>query len=101
MSEFGFPKYPPVVFFSTESDSVVFCSSVVNLLRMVFHYSNIVNKSVQQNVVIQYIFTSESLRVLNSLQSSQFTMRIFMFYASWGPTFLGTLRTLTVKGARP
>ena len=52
--------------FSTESASVVFYYSVVNLLRVVIHYSKY-SKSAQ-NVVIHYIFSSESLRVVNSLQ---------------------------------
>ena len=66
-----FPKYPPPkgpsrTVFSTESDSVVFYYSIVNLLRIVIHYSKY-SKSVQ-NIVIHYIFSSESVRVVNSLQ---------------------------------
>ena len=49
-----------------ESDSVVFYYSVVNLLRIVIHYSK--NSKSVQSVVIHYIFSSESLRVVNSLQ---------------------------------
>ena len=60
------PKGPSRTVFSTESDSVVFNYSAVNLLRIVIHYSKY-SKSVQ-NVVIHYIFSSESLRVVNSLQ---------------------------------
>ena len=45
---------------------MVFYYSVVNLLRIVIHYSKY-SKSVQ-NVVTHYIFSSESLRVVNSLQ---------------------------------
>ena len=60
------PKGPFRTVFSTESDSVVFYYSVVNLLRIVIHYSKH-SKSVQ-NVVIHYIFSSESLRVVNSLR---------------------------------
>ena len=60
------PKGPFRTVFSTESDSVLFYYSVVNLLRIVIHYSKY-SKSVQ-NVVIHYIFSSESLRVVNSLQ---------------------------------
>ena len=60
------PKGPFRTVFSTESDSVVFCYSVVNLLRVVIHYSKH-SKSVR-NVVIHYIFSSESLRVVNSLR---------------------------------
>ena len=44
----------------------MFCYSVVNLLRIVIHYSEY-SKSVQ-NAVIHYIFGSESLRIVNSLQ---------------------------------
>ena len=61
-----FPKGPFRTVFSTESDSVVFYYSVVNLLRIVIHYSKH-SKSVQ-NVVIHYIFSSESLSVVNSLR---------------------------------
>ena len=39
------PKDPPVHFFSTESDSVVFCYSAVNVLRIVIHYSKFANQS--------------------------------------------------------
>ena len=60
------PKGPFRTVFSTESDSVVFYYAVVNLLRIVIHYLKY-SKSVQ-NVVIHYIFSSESLRVANSLQ---------------------------------
>ena len=60
------PKGPSCTVFSTESDSVVFCYSVVNLLRIVIHYSRY-SKSIQ-NVVIHYIFSSESLCVAISLQ---------------------------------
>ena len=60
------PKGPSRTVFSTESDSVVFYYSVVNLLRIVIHYSKD-SKSVQ-NIVIHYIFSSESVRVVNSLQ---------------------------------
>ena len=60
------PKGPFRTVFSTESDSVVFYYSVVNLLRIVIHYSKY-SKSVQ-NVVIHYIFSSESLCVVISLQ---------------------------------
>ena len=35
----GLPKGPIRTAFSTESDSVVFYYSVVNLLRIVIHYS--------------------------------------------------------------
>ena len=44
----------------------MFYNSVVKLLRIVIHYSKY-NKSIQSEV-IHYIFSSESLRVLNSLQ---------------------------------
>ena len=44
------PKGPSRTVFSTESDSVAFYNSVVNLLRIVIHYSKY-SKSVQ-NVVI-------------------------------------------------
>ena len=60
------PKGPFRTVFSTESDLVVFYYSVVNLLRILIHYSKH-SKSVQ-NVVIHYIFSSESLRVVNSLR---------------------------------
>ena len=60
------PKGPSRTVFSTESDSVAFYYSVVNLLRILIHYSKY-SKSVQ-NVAIHYIFSSESLRVVNSLQ---------------------------------
>ena len=61
-----FPKQPSRTVFITESNSVVFYYSVVNLLRIVIRYSKY-SKSLQ-NVVIHYIFSSESLRVVNSLQ---------------------------------
>ena len=61
------PKGPFRTVFSTESDSVVFYYSVVNLLRIVIHYSKY-SKSVQ-NVATHYIFSSESLGVVNSLQT--------------------------------
>ena len=64
--KFTQPKGPFRTVFGTESDSVVFCYSVVNLLRIVIHYSRY-SKS-EQNVVIHYIFSSESLSVVNSLQ---------------------------------
>ena len=51
---------------STESDSVVLYYSVVNLLRIVIHYSKY-STSVQ-SVVIHYISSSESLRIVNSPQ---------------------------------
>ena len=63
--EWQCPKGPSRAVFSTESDSVVFYYSVVNLLCIVIHYWKY-GKSVQ-NVVIHYILTSESLRVVNSL----------------------------------
>ena len=47
---------------------------VVKLLRIVIHNSKY-SKSVQ-NVVIYNIFSSESLRVVNSLHSSKFTTHI-------------------------
>ena len=47
------PKGPSRAVFSTESDSVVFYYSVVNLLRIVIHYSKY-SKSVQ-NVEIHDI----------------------------------------------
>ena len=58
----GAPKGPFRIVFSTESDSVAFYYSVVNLLRIVIHYLKY-SKSVQ-NVVMHYIFSSESLRVV-------------------------------------
>ena len=58
------PKGPSHTVFSTESDSVMWCYSVVTLLRIVIHYS----KHSIQSVVIHCIFNSESLRVVNSLQ---------------------------------
>ena len=61
----------------------MFYYSVVNLLRTVIHYSNH-SKSVK-NVVIHYVFSSESLRVVNSLQSSKFTTRtVFSMSGSLG-----------------
>ena len=60
------PKGPSRPVFSTESDSVVLYYSVVNSLRIIIHYSKY-SKSVQ-NALIHYIFSSESLRVVNSLQ---------------------------------
>ena len=77
------PKGPFRTLFSTESDSVVFYYSVVNLLPIVIHYSKY-SKSVQ-NVVTHYIFDSESLLVVNSLQSSTFTTRtVFSMSGSFG-----------------
>ena len=73
--------------FSTESDSVVFCYSVVNLLRIVIHYWKY-SKSVQ-NAMIQYIFSSESLRIVSSLQIVN-SLRV-LFLVCWGP--LGTAGT--------
>ena len=49
-----------------ESDSVVFYYSVVNLLRIVIHYSKC--RKAVQNVVIHCFFSSELLRIANSLQ---------------------------------
>ena len=59
-------KGPPPFRTVMESDSAVFCYSVVNLLRIVIHCSKY-SKSVQ-HVVIHYIFSSQSLRIVNSLQ---------------------------------
>ena len=78
------PKGPSRTVFTTESDSVVFHYSVVNLLRIVIHYSKY-NKSVW-NIVIHYIFSTESLRVVNSLQIVN-SLRI-LFLVRKGP--LGT-----------
>ena len=75
------PKGPFRTIFSTESDSVVFYYSVVNLLRIVIHYWKY-SKSVP-NVVIQYIFSSESLRVVNSLRIVN-SLRV-LFLVCWGP----------------
>ena len=61
--------------FSTGSDSVVFCYSVVNFLRLVIHYSKY-SKSVQ-NVVIHYISVVNSLQVVSSLR--------VLFLVCWGP----------------
>ena len=59
------------------------CYSVVNLLRIVIHCSKY-SDSVQ-NVVIHYIFSSESLRVVISLQSSKFTVHtVFSTAGSFG-----------------
>ena len=49
------PKGPSRTVFSTESDSVVFYYSVVNLLRIVIHYSK--DSITVQNVVIHDIFS--------------------------------------------
>ena len=77
------PKGPSRTVFSTESNSVVFHYSVVNLLRIVIHYSKC-SKSIQR-AVIHYIFSSESLRVGNSLQSSKFTTHtVFSMSGSLG-----------------
>ena len=73
---------------STESDSVVFYYSVVKLLRVVIHYSKY-SKSVQ-NVVLHYIFSSESLSVVNSLQIVN-SLRV-LFLVCRGP--LGTRQPL-------
>ena len=63
----GFPaKGPSRMVFRTESDAVALCYSVVNLLRVVSHYSKH-SKSVQ-TLVFHCSFSSESLRVVNSLQ---------------------------------
>ena len=75
------PKGPSRTVFSTESNSVVFYYSVVNLLRIVIHYSKY-SKSVQ-NVVIHYIFSSESLLVVNSLQIAN-SLRV-LFLVCRGP----------------
>ena len=64
----------------------MFCYSVVNLLRIAIHYSKY-SKSVQ-NVVIHYLFSSESLRVVNSLQIVN-SLRV-LFLVCRGP--LGTAR---------
>ena len=45
----------------------------MNLLRILIHYSK--HSKSAQNVVIHYIFSSESLRVVNSLTDSKFTTR--------------------------
>ena len=90
------PKGPSRTVFSTESDSVVFCYSVVNLLRIVIHYSKY-SRSVHvhsdslltkycksvQHVVIHYIFTRESVRVVISLQIAN--SRGILFLACRGP----------------
>ena len=68
-------KGPSRTVFCTESDSVVCYSSVVNLLRIVIYYSKY-SKSIQ-NVVIHYIFSSESLRVVNSLRILFLVCRVF------------------------
>ena len=81
------PKGPFRTVFTTESDSVAFYYSVVNLLRIVIHYSKY-SKSVH-NVVIHYIFSSESLRVVNSLQIVN-SLRV-LFSVCRGP--LGPSRT--------
>ena len=70
------PKDPSVTVFSTESDSVVFYYSVVNILRIAILYSKY-SKSVQ-NAVIHYIFSRESLRVANSLQRVE-SLRVLFF----------------------
>ena len=75
------PKGPSRSVLSTESDSVVFYYSVVNVLRMAIHYSKY-SKSVQ-NVGNDYIFSSESPRVANSLQIVN-SLRVF-FLACQGP----------------
>ena len=72
----GFPKGPSRTVFSTESDSVVFYYSVVNLLHIVIHYSKY-SKSAQ-SVMIHYIFSSESLRVVNSLQIANSLCVLFL-----------------------
>ena len=59
----------------------MFYYSVVNLLRIVIHYSKY-SKSVQ-NVVIHYIFSSKSLPVVNSLQIVN-SLRV-LFLVCWGP----------------
>ena len=78
------PKGPFRTVFSTESDSVVFYYSVLNLLHIVIHYLKY-SKSIQ-SVAIHYIFNSESLRVVNSLQMVN-SLRI-LFLVCRGP--LGT-----------
>ena len=70
------PKGPFRTVFSTESDFVDFYYSVVNLLRILIHYSKH-SKSVQ-NVVIHYIFRSESLRVVNSLRIVNSLRNLFL-----------------------
>ena len=57
----------------------MFYYSVVNLLRVVIHYSKYHSNSAQ-NVVIQYIFGSESLRVVNSLQMANSLRVLFDIY---------------------
>ena len=80
----GLPKGPFHTVFSTESDSVAFYYSVVNLLRIVIHYLKY-SKSVH-NVVIHYIFSSESLRVVNSLRIVN-SLRV-LFLVCRGPLVL-------------
>ena len=78
-------KGPFRTVFSTESDSALFYYfRVVNLLRVVIHYAKY-SKSVQ-NVVIHYIFSGESLCVVNSLQIVN-SLRV-PFLVCRGPTFL-------------
>ena len=60
------PKGPSRAVFSTQSGSVVFYYRVVNVLRIVIHYSKY-SKSVQ-NVVIHCIFSGASLHVVHSLR---------------------------------
>ena len=89
------PKGPFRTVFSTESDFVVFYYSVVNLLRILIHYSKH-SKSVQ-NVVIHYIFSSESLRVVNSLRIVN-SLRV-LFLVCRGP--LGTVAATPTCSATP
>ena len=67
--------------------------SVVNLLRIVIHYSKY-SKSVQ-NVVIHYIFSSESLCVANSLHIVN-SLRV-LFLVCRGPLGVAKLR-MSEKG---
>ena len=72
----------------------MFYYSVVNLLRIVIHYSN--SSESVQNVVIHYIVGSESLRVVNSLQIAN-SPRI-LFLVCQGPlgSYCATIASLPV-----
>ena len=87
------PKGPFRTVFSTGSNSVLFYYSVVNLLRIVIHYSK--NSKSVQNIVIHYIFSSESLRVLYSLRVLN-SLRV-LFLVCRGS--LGTWHRRTVANA--
>ena len=85
------PNGPARTVSRTESDSVVFYYySVVNLLRIVIHYSRY--SKLVQHVVIRYIFSSESLRVVNSLQIV-YRLRV-LFLVCGGPLGCRTVGSL-------